>query len=893
MYELITYGAGDKFWEFFNGLAAVVGDSSYISIVQIAVLFAFAMGIFQAAFNIQLRPILHWFFAFFLTFNIMLVPKVDLLITDRAMNDRQYVVANTPFGIALFVDTFSKIGDKLTRLTETVFTLPDDLKYHQSGTLMAASLIETASRFQVTSPHMAQNLDSFMQQCVQYDILLNKYTLDDVFNEGDLWQFFKETASPARAFLYNDDISTCKSGAEKLSDDWTAEIERAELIYGQRFFGDTLDPKASLLKYLPVSYQYMGNLSSTAADIMQQNMVINAFHDAVLNQGAQTGASAAVESYASARALQQQRAAYGISGRLATHTLPLLKSVIEVLVYGCFLLVVPIMLLPNSWSIIKNYILTLFWVQSWGPLYAVLNLFLNLETRRSLIGLIESPVLELSAITIANLPGVEQVASDRALMAAYLSMFVPVISFSLIMTGKAYFPLLATQIAGATQSAANTGAEEATSGNYNLGNLSLYNDNAYNASAYHTNRNLSYSAGMLSMQTSQGGQQVLSPDTEMLIDNTQSISKLNTSMNLGHRISDSLSQSYEETLTHAQNQMTSAYKSMSQAAHQAYEIGESHARIQQQDATWSRSESSSINQSAIDFKNQTDSLMSAHGWTYDEAMNAQVGASLGLNKGPIHLGLSGNKTFADSERENWDIASQSVEQQTIQNQIETALRGDHTDSERHTDEASSRSSESERTSFDEAMGYRDEAANSLSKAQSIREAMTTVIEESASLNSRADQLAVEAISQEINHDTGKAYTAADIAKIDARDPQRMKALTEKVVKNLAETFIKNPDANKATLDKGYNENKEHLNETAQKQAKSLQKDKKDQLSEEKGLENSDNNPLSYKPSEAAKIQLEDVNARIKIKEGELASKREQQEEKVSQRHRYITDEKES
>ena len=100
------------------------------------------------------------------------------------------------------------------------------------------------------------------------------------------------------------------------------------------------------------------------------------------------------------------------------------------------------MLLPNSWSIIKNYILTLFWVQSWGPLYAVLNLFLNLETRRSLIGLIESPVFELSAITIANLPGVEQVASDRALMAAYLSMFVPVISFSLIMTGKAYFPHL-------------------------------------------------------------------------------------------------------------------------------------------------------------------------------------------------------------------------------------------------------------------------------------------------------------------------------------------------------------------------------------------------------------------------------------------------------------------
>ena len=398
------------------------------------------------------------------------------------------------------------------------------------------------------------------------------------------------------------------------------------------------------------------------------------------------------------------------------------------------------------------------------------------------------------------------------------------------------------------------------------------------------------------MQTSQGGQQVLSPDTEMLIDNTQSISKLNTCMNLGHRISDSLSQSYEETLTHAQNKMTSAYKSMSQAAHQAYEIGESHSRIQQQDATWSRSESSSINQSAIDFKNQTDSLMESNNWSREDALSAQAGLSLGMNTGVLKASGGGNLNISTAERNNWDTANQSVEQQTVQNQIESALRTDHTGSERHTGETSIRSNESERTSFDDAVGYRDEASSSFSKAQNIREAMTTVEEDSASLNSRADQLVVEAISQEINNDTGKAYTMADIAEIDARDPQRMQALTEKVVKNLADTFIKNPDTNKASLEKEYGKNKDNLSQKAQKQAKNQQQDKKEQLTNEKGLENHDNNPLSYKPSDAAKIQLKDVNDKIKDKESVISSNREQQREEIkeiSQRYRYKVDDTES
>ncbi len=880
MYELITYGAGDKFWDFFNGLAAVVGDSSYISIVQIASLFAFTMVVFEIAFKIQIKSIIHWFLAFFITFNVMLVPKVDLLITDRAMGDRQYVVSNTPFGLALFVDTFSQIGDTLTSLTESVFTLPNDLKYHQSGTLMAASLMETASRFQITSPSMSKNLDGFMQQCVQYDILLGKYRLDDIFNEGNLWALFKSNPSNARAFLYDEEITTCATGIEKLTEDWNEELKRAEQVYGQRFFGESEDPAAYLMRYLPVSYQYMGNLSTTAADIMQQNMLINAFHDSILNHGAQVSASAAVESYASARALQQQRAAYGISGRLATHALPLLKSVIEVLVYGCFLLIFPLMLLPNSWSIIKNYILTLFWVQSWGPLYAVLNLFLNLDARNALIGLMESPVFELSAITIANLPGIEQVASDRALMAAYLSMFIPVISFSLIMTGKAYFPLLATQIAGTTQSATQHGAEEATSGNYSLGNLSLYNDNAYNASAFHTNRNLSYGAGMLSLQTQEGGQIIHTPDNTTLVDNTQSISKLNTSMNLSGRISGALSESYEETMSRAETQTVAAYKTMTQAARDVYEIGEAHATSHYNDSQWSTSRSAGINQSAVDYKNHIDSLMKAEHWSQDQAIQASAGLSLGFNAGGsgAHMGLSTNAGHA--ERESWDASSQYTDQRSTQQMLESALRAEHSGSEKHTGEHSIRSNESESTSFDEAIGLRDEASEAFTQSESIRKALSKVNEDAVGINTKGDQILLQALKENINPETGKRYTEAEIAQIDARDPKLMKGLSDAIAKKLADELVKNPDVDPSALLARFEHNAQKTRQTVEKNVKDKHKHGKALLKEKEALEKIGENPLNYEPSQEVKKQYAKVTKGINQQNHLLEEKQEQQQDDV-------------
>ncbi len=117
-----------------------------------------------------------------------------------------------------------------------------------------------------------------MQQCVFYDVMLGNIHYKNLFNASDVWDLVTTHASQARSFSYIDksnhaQIITCIEGIKPLNNDWRNELAQAGLIYGQRFFPNSRDAKAQLLSYLPISYQYLTNISQTASQIMQQNMM--------------------------------------------------------------------------------------------------------------------------------------------------------------------------------------------------------------------------------------------------------------------------------------------------------------------------------------------------------------------------------------------------------------------------------------------------------------------------------------------------------------------------------------------------------------------------------------------------------------------------------------------
>ena len=140
---------------------------------------------------------------------------------------------------------------------------------------MASNLVTASSTFQITDPVFENNLQDFINQCVFYDLLLNKYSAQDLLSTSNIWQFVTQNASPARAFMYNHTVVTCKDGVGSLVKDWQTAIEQAEERYGARLFPNQTNAKAQLLQYLPVSYDFLTNLSEDASSLMQQNMMVN------------------------------------------------------------------------------------------------------------------------------------------------------------------------------------------------------------------------------------------------------------------------------------------------------------------------------------------------------------------------------------------------------------------------------------------------------------------------------------------------------------------------------------------------------------------------------------------------------------------------------------------
>ena len=401
------------------------------------------------------------------------------------------VVANVPVGLALFASVTSQVGDGLTRLTEQAFTLPGDLTYQRHGLIFGARLAAAATRMEVTDAVFARNLRAFARQCVFYALLLGHISADDLRESTDVWALVTATgspsagASPARMFEFSTrlapsgtgatpvdrEIVTCQDGAVRLNGQWNAEIARAGTIFGRRLFPDadtdTL-ARAELLAALPAAHDFLIGASRSAGEIMRQQMVLNTVHDAGEQWASEAGNAAALRAYTEARAEAQTVSAYRAIGRQAETWVPMLRIVFECLYIGAFPMAVLLMLTPAGTTIFRSYVSGLIWLQSWGPLYAVLHRISMGEAaeRMTATALMPGGAMGISLVAQA---GIRAVASDVAVMSGYLSMSVPFLAAALAYgLGKA--TVLATSVLHVGQDAASAAAQESTTGNISLAN---------------------------------------------------------------------------------------------------------------------------------------------------------------------------------------------------------------------------------------------------------------------------------------------------------------------------------------------------------------------------------------------------------------------------------------
>jgi len=344
-------------------------------------------------------------------------------------------------------------------------------------------------------------------------------------------------------------VATCADAAGRLNALWAAETARAGAVFGRRLFPGAATEalaRAELMAALPAAHDFLIGASRSAAEIIRQQMLLNAVHEAGAQWASEAGNAAALASYTEARAEAQTVAAYRAIGRQAETWVPMLKIVFECLYVGAFPMAVLLMLTPAGAAIFKTYVTGLVWLQSWGPLYAILHRIAMGEAAERMGAAALMPGGDVGVSLVAQ-AGIRAVATDVAVMSGYLSMSVPFLAAALAF-GVSRMTSLATSVLHVGQEAAGAAARESSTGNLSLGSTQVDTHRYAEGRQIRTSaqvddhRHTGYAAG--------GAAFTVTGDGTVVADAASATSRIPAA---GVRLSESLAASHEQRASEARN----------------------------------------------------------------------------------------------------------------------------------------------------------------------------------------------------------------------------------------------------------------------------------------------------------------------------------------------------
>ena len=478
--ELFTIGGGEYIVNVLNAVAAWTGAGGYRSLLQVVMVMGLAYSVLIVAFNLDWKAWLHWFLQATLMYMVLMVPRLDVHVTDRinpSLAPAQ--VANVPLGLAMMASFTSQVGDYLVRSSELVFGLPGDLDYSRNGMIYGSRLFEATRSLRINDPEFAANLDEHFKQCVFYDVLLGRYSMETLATAPDLWNAIAP-GSQARAqrFLTRDGsgavtstIQTCREAYGTLSGQWNGMVDDLGRVFGRQLYPkQTADlARAKLFADLPVAYQYLTGVSASASTILRQSLTINAMQQA-MHSAAATSGTGSVDVYAQTRADIQTERTYGSIAHAAMKWVPVLNIVLTVVFYALFPVLFPLFLMPRSGPYaLKGYLTGFFYLAAWGPLYVILHMVMMFKGAAEVAGASSG-----SGLTLASFTGMTEANDDIGLLAGYLVASIPFLAGG-IARGAMAISSQATSYLNPSQNAAEEAAREASTGNIALGNSSFDN----------------------------------------------------------------------------------------------------------------------------------------------------------------------------------------------------------------------------------------------------------------------------------------------------------------------------------------------------------------------------------------------------------------------------------
>lgn len=783
-----VFGGVEIMQTIFNAIASLRTSETFVSLTGIAILVGAIMALIQYMRTRSLLHLAYWIVQYVLVYSLLFVPTCTVQLNDKVTNTARGI-DNVPLSMGFLAHLTSNVGWGLTSIFEMVFSLPDDVKYSQTGHIMGAQLLAAKHQFQITDQDFLTRATDFMEHCVFYDLIMHRYTMGDLLQAPDMWSFVVQNTSQSRLIYpklpietHSDEKNTlpkpfsesadeselsvpsCRTYASQLNTKFGEVINQTATHFSAKIFGKKPKAKEQLLALLPLAYADLDEASKEGEAVLKQHVMAN-----LLNQSAWKFAGAhgeaALSAYGYEKAQWQKRLANENLGMMATYWLPLTRIVIQAILYAAFPILLVLLFLPNGISYLRIYTLGLLWLELWSLPFAVLNLVLTTYAHvqaRTLIG--------AGSVSVDVITNLDQQFLDLANVASYLSMSVPLIAYWLTNKFNAYALTQLTQyIGGMTQSAASGAAAEMSSGNLSLGNTSFGNQQRFNHSAFHSDTNSRFLAGSHTAQLSGGETLTTTADGHQVIDGRGAQSYLGTNINMADSLSKSFSQSATDSVNRARVDLQTASESYSSALSSVYSLGDHINHGHNSGENFTSSETARINEAASNVYSMVARVAKSHGLDSSEVMRALgsynwnlggqgsgkpgfLSAIPGLNKlsalGGANYSHSNSKEDSLHDRIALSAAKELMSNEQFTQSLETSMQGVRS-SHYQTQDAESKSLvDNIGENYQKAMSAREDASEQLQQAKNYQEASSYVSNNSASIQSNMNTAFVTWLSKQ-------------------------------------------------------------------------------------------------------------------------------------------------
>lgn len=418
-------------------------------------------------------------------------PKVTVNIVDHVdTNFKVAPVANVPFGVAFAASLSTKMSDILTGVVEKFVTTSDMERFSQVGPMFGSRLMHEARTLTIRDPIMRENLKDFTRQCYAWPYIFTNIAPGKkaAMESQDMLGFIEANAHKSLGMYWRypdgkSEFMFCKECAAKVREVIPLEVDMGFQSLAKRLFGGTSDgayETGRLKQYFGDAWAYLAKGSSDAANVIQQELMLNAYRAALQDKREEfgLGRNPALSYLNAERGQIQQDESSLIKFALFGTQIPMLHSIFMAIGLIFFVIVAPFTFTTGGLHLITTFAKFMLWLATWPPLSALLNalghMYLAKASAGQLMGYGEG-------LNLMTQNGLADTAYHAYAFVMGLQLSIPALSWALLSGGTGYaMSQLSSYITQAGDSFAAKAGAEVVDGNVSFDSQTMHHKSVAN-----------------------------------------------------------------------------------------------------------------------------------------------------------------------------------------------------------------------------------------------------------------------------------------------------------------------------------------------------------------------------------------------------------------------------